>query len=239
VPQAFGGGNCSGPVPVAAALAALAAHGRRQDFEVETFVAHALRADGFDASEDGTGRGTPLVVASRGHGDFGYGLPCLRAEGGDAGGGSEALIAFDTTQITIPDNRSNPEPNGACHPLAVGLHPPAIAWTGDGQTADALSASEGKTYWHEGNNFAPHNLVQQTRWGVRRLMPVECERLQAFPDNWTAIEWRGKPAEQCPDGPRYKAVGNSMPGNVMAWIGERIDAIDTRPPQADLFARVG
>ncbi len=57
---------------------------------------------------------------------------------------------------------------------------------------------------------------------VRRLTPVECERLQGFPDNWTLIPWRKKPAEECPDGPRYKALGNSMACNCMAWIGEQI-----------------
>lgn len=57
---------------------------------------------------------------------------------------------------------------------------------------------------------------------VRRLTPRECERLQGFPDGYTAIPWRGKPAEQCPDGPRYKALGNSMAVNCMAWIGQRI-----------------
>jgi len=59
---------------------------------------------------------------------------------------------------------------------------------------------------------------------VRRLTPIECERLQGFPDNYTQIPWRGKPAEQCPDGPRYKALGNSMAVPVMRWIGERIQA---------------
>jgi site-specific DNA-cytosine methylase len=57
---------------------------------------------------------------------------------------------------------------------------------------------------------------------VRRLTPTECERLQGFPDNWTQIPWRGKPAEDCPDGPRYKACGNSMAVPVMRWIGDRI-----------------
>ena len=61
---------------------------------------------------------------------------------------------------------------------------------------------------------------------VRRLTPVECERLQGFPDNYTAIAWRGKVADQCPDGPRYKALGNSMAVPVMAWIGRRIDAVE-------------
>ena len=58
---------------------------------------------------------------------------------------------------------------------------------------------------------------------VRRLTPRECERLQGFPDDWSMIPWRKKTAEECPDGPRYKALGNSMAVNVMAWIGERID----------------
>ena len=61
---------------------------------------------------------------------------------------------------------------------------------------------------------------------VRRLTPLECERLQGFPDGHTLIGWKGKPAEECPDGPRYKAIGNSMAGPVMRWIGKRIAAAD-------------
>lgn len=57
---------------------------------------------------------------------------------------------------------------------------------------------------------------------VRRLTPVECERLQGFPDNYTQIPWKNKPAEQCPDTPRYMAIGNSMAVPVMRWIGERV-----------------
>jgi len=58
---------------------------------------------------------------------------------------------------------------------------------------------------------------------VRRLTPIECERLQGFPDNYTQIPWSKKPADQCPDGVRYKALGNSMAVPVMRWIGERIN----------------
>ena len=58
---------------------------------------------------------------------------------------------------------------------------------------------------------------------IRRLTPVECERLQGFPDNWTRISYRGKPSSQCPDTPRYKAIGNSMAVPVMRWIGKRIE----------------
>ncbi|EAQ5932269.1 Dam family site-specific DNA-(adenine-N6)-methyltransferase [Salmonella enterica] len=70
-------------------------------------------------------------------------------------------------------------------------------------------------------------------WGmqVRRLTPVECERLQGFPDNHTLISWRGKDAADCPDGQRYKAIGNSMAVPVMRWIGGRIaEALPIQEP---------
>ena len=59
---------------------------------------------------------------------------------------------------------------------------------------------------------------------VRRLTPVECERLQGFPDGWTDIPWKGKP--HAPDGPRYKALGNSMAVPVMRWIGQGIQLVE-------------
>jgi DNA (cytosine-5)-methyltransferase 1 len=62
---------------------------------------------------------------------------------------------------------------------------------------------------------------------VRRLTPLECERLQGFPDNYTKIPYEGKPAEKCPDTPRYKAIGNSMAVPVMAWIAKRIELVDS------------
>lgn len=61
---------------------------------------------------------------------------------------------------------------------------------------------------------------------VRRLTPTECERLQGFPDNYTQIAYRKKDAENCPDSPRYKAMGNSMAVPVMKWIGERIQMVE-------------
>jgi len=65
--------------------------------------------------------------------------------------------------------------------------------------------------------------AMQQGMAVRRLTPRECERLQGFPDDFTRIPWRGKDPENCPDGPRYKALGNSMAVNVMCWIGRRIN----------------
>ena len=79
-------------------------------------------------------------------------------------------------------------------------------------TTTTLKASAG--------NQTPH--VAYPPMAVRRLTPVECERLQGFPDNWSRISWKGKPEEECPDGPRYKACGNSMAVPVMRWIGEAI-----------------
>ena len=97
------------------------------------------------------------------------------------------------------------------------------------QTADCLTASYA-TKWN-GNASATNGSLfaiagNNISWlAVRRLTPRECERLQGFPDNYTAIPWRGKSAELCPDGPRYKALGNSMAVPVMRWIGERIEMV--------------
>lgn len=87
---------------------------------------------------------------------------------------------------------------------------------GDGEVCGAIPASQsGKQVQGVTDGYA-----------VRRLMPVECERLQGFPDGWTRVPWRGKPADRCPDTPRYKAIGNSMAVPVMRWIGERIAMVE-------------
>lgn len=61
---------------------------------------------------------------------------------------------------------------------------------------------------------------------LRMLTPLECERAFGLPDGYTAIPWHGRDAAHCPDWSRYRAIGNSMPVNVMAWIGERIDEVE-------------
>lgn len=79
----------------------------------------------------------------------------------------------------------------------------------------------------QGNNMVlQYNPVYH--YIVRRLTPRECERLQGFPDDWTLIPWRGKPAADCPDSHRYKAVGNSMAVPVMWYIGRRIQIVERR-----------
>lgn len=88
--------------------------------------------------------------------------------------------------------------------------------------ASPLTASYGKQVDSSDSNSGPPNLLR-TEMAVRRLTPRECERLQGFPDEYTLIEYRGKLAA---DGPRYKALGNSMAVPVMRWIGERIAVVD-------------
>jgi DNA (cytosine-5)-methyltransferase 1 len=77
-----------------------------------------------------------------------------------------------------------------------------------------------------GNIDNSSTTVVQHAMQVRRLTPVECEKLQGFPPEYTAIPWRKKPASECPDGPRYKALGNSWAVPVARWVGRRVhDAI--------------
>jgi DNA (cytosine-5)-methyltransferase 1 len=85
-----------------------------------------------------------------------------------------------------------------------------------------------ETTCHEYSRADSFNMAVASNLSVRRLTPTECERLQGFPDGFTKIPYRNKPADKCPDGPRYKALGNSMAVPVMRWIGERIQETITR-----------
>jgi DNA (cytosine-5)-methyltransferase 1 len=131
-------------------------------------------------------------------------------------------IPFDTTQITSKANYSKPQAGDPCHPLAAGAHPPAItqAMAFDWQSGGDARGLDPKPTAQLQRSQTP--AVMQAM-AVRRLTPVECERLQGFPDNYTDIQPKGKAT---PDGPRYKALGNSMAVPVMAWIGERIAQVE-------------
>lgn len=122
-------------------------------------------------------------------------------------------IAFDTTQITSSSNYSNPRPCDLCHPLAAGAHAPAIAFNARQDPIHSDDCAQPLGAKDNGNGLL-------VRSAVRRLTPVECERLQGFPDDYTNIPWRGKPIS--PDGPRYKALGNSWAVPKFRWVGERI-----------------
>ncbi len=220
--QAFGGNNTAGAIDIAACLNAHGGSGS-MDFETETFVAHTLRAEGFDASEDGTGRGTPIVpvMASGCHGSNGAGIG---REGDPAFAldttGSQA-IAFDCkasgqggfgVEEIAPTMRAMNHRDS--HQNAGGQLAVAFRITGnDGayDTGDAIGALGTQT------DPSGHAIVQGV--SLRRLTARECERLQGFSDDYTLVTVRGKPAA---DGPRYRALGNSMPVPVIRWLGQRI-----------------
>lgn len=92
----------------------------------------------------------------------------------------------------------------------------------DAETETLLAVSRAHATLDANNGSRRHNGVIAGS-AVRRLTPRECERLQGFPDDFTAVPYRNKPAA---DGPRYKALGNSMAVPVVRWIGERIDMVD-------------
>jgi DNA (cytosine-5)-methyltransferase 1 len=100
--------------------------------------------------------------------------------------------------------------------------PPGVCITGD--RTHALKA-EGADASEDGTGRGVP--IVAASMAVRRLTPVECERLQGFPDDYTRIQWKKKSAEECPDGGRYKALGNSMAVNCMRWIGRRIQLVDS------------
>ena len=90
-------------------------------------------------------------------------------------------------------------------------------------TQDPISSDDGTTHAMGcGSSGGQASIAVAHHMAVRRLTAVECERLQGFPDGYTAIPWRNKAAADCPDGPRYKALGNSWAVPVVRWIGERI-----------------
>jgi DNA (cytosine-5)-methyltransferase 1 len=142
------------------------------------------------------------------------------------GGGNTPLvqqpIAVDTYNYTTNDHttqtirsQSDTEHIGAVlQPIAVDVYNQSI----DGQTSATITEAVGGT-----NTSGPKVMHSMA---IRRLTPKECERLQGFPDDWTKIPYRNKPADQCPDGPRYKACGNSMAVPVMRWIGQRIQYVE-------------
>jgi len=96
-----------------------------------------------------------------------------------------------------------------------------------GVLAPALTASNNPSRSPQSSEVTQQvAAVHKATMAIRRLTPKECERLQGFPDDWTLIPYRNKSEEQCPDGPRYKACGNSMAVPVMRWIGQRIQMVE-------------
>ena len=262
---AFGGNRTSGARDVASALSAHGGTGRH-DFETETFITHTLRGEGFDASEGGTGRGTPLVpVGVFQDSEFGVQqydsagtlragripehqmvmqpvavpMPMINTQGSkgnavaQADGPSFTLNAMhghDMHAVAVPvafhPTQDPISSAGVCHAIGANANATAaVAFTATGQ-AGAGWAPPSFPVEVERAQTLDTRRAQSVMQGmqVRRLTPVECERLQGFPDGYTAIPWRGKPASECPDGPRYKALGNSWAVPVVRWIGRRIQS---------------
>jgi DNA (cytosine-5)-methyltransferase 1 len=230
------------------------------DFETETFcveVAHTLRGEGMDASEDGTGRGVPIVPVGFSCKDSGADAmenvaPTMRAMGhreSHPNAGGQIAVAFRgfgqdgfaPSDIAPPVLASD---GGAVGPPVI--FESRFARNGRGSPsgiAPPLKAQSGRSGRGDG---AP---LLATWFAVRRLTARECERLQGLPDDYTLIPtyrrrlraheieemagYLGITLEQArrlgatPDGPRYKAIGNSMAVPVMLWIGRRIQTVDS------------
>lgn len=208
------------------------------DSLIAVYGGNDTRGEGFDASEDGTGRGTPLVpvaFSSKDHGadateDLSPTLRAMPHHGSHANGGGQMGVAYPiNTQIALrhqalgertsmgigdKDDPAFTLQAGHSHAVAVAV---SLRGREGGATAELGDEVQNCLRASQGGGDKPHVL---TSMAVRRLTPVECERLQGFPDGYTDIPWRGKP--EAPDGPRYKALGNSMAVPVMAWIGQRI-----------------
>jgi site-specific DNA-cytosine methylase len=123
-------------------------------------------------------------------------------------GGSFMDVTKDGLSPTLRAQTHRHEPT-VLQPIAVDTY----NYTTNDQTTQTIRAQ---------NDTEHIGAVMNPPMAIRRLTPVECERLQGFPDNWTKIPWKKKPAEDCPDGPRYKACGNSMAVPCMKWLGQII-----------------
>lgn len=199
-----------------------------------------------------------VVFQETGHEHWSDGLPSCSAHDARE---AQTLLAFDTTQITSADNRSNPQPGDPCHPLAAQAHPPAIAFherrLEEGrqleEQVDLAFCLESGTH-HKGGgrhqNVATFQQSSQAGKGtigyddesgiakpcktqvdgqmihsgmmVRRLMPVECLRLQGLPDDWLDLD------PPLSDSSKYRLTGNAVCRNVSEWIAHRIAATERR-----------
>ena len=298
-----GGGSREATLVAGDTVRGIASHqAKGGDPTTDNYVVHSLRAEGFDASEDGTGRGTPLVPVAYIADDYEkytfsecdqsrpLSTPADRtraapiviqeravSENPDAGPGgkdwSDEGVAYSLEARQRPqavafsskdygaDAQADIAPTlramghseshaNAGGQIAVAFHENQRAEVTTSDTAGSLKVGGGKP----GQGY-PAVAVQEAQTGVReydtsgslrangpghdpvgtriregmairRLTPTECLRLMGMPDFWTKIARNGKSAEQCADGPQYRAIGNSMVVNVMRWIGQRIEAVE-------------
>jgi DNA (cytosine-5)-methyltransferase 1 len=194
------------------------------DETMETYVAHSLRADGFDASEDGTGRGTPIIAiqdeATRGNPQSGPGGKGWRGDGASFTHQADHVQAVAFQSKASAHQSMNP--STVAPTLDVGKHDGlAVAFKTDQDPESHGDICPTLQQPSPSGGGQQHAVMQGLV--VRRLTPRECERLQGFDDDYTLVTHRKKSAA---DGPRYKALGNSMAVNCMRWIGRRIAQVE-------------
>lgn len=245
---------------VAHALTACRTASGRMDPNGETFVTHSLSSEGADASEDGTGRGTPLAVvpidmrqASRGatmtnnRGDdvASGGAPGTGIGEGEAGGPRPSLAETHTSAAAVPlafDWTQGGQASETIPTRSVGTglgipSGPAVAFQERGRAGGpSLETQEDLAYSMNapagGGRRQEMNVAMAM--SVRRLTPAECCRLQAFPDDWLDLD------PPLSDSAKYRLLGNAVTVSVARWLAERIEKVCPKlTTYGELFAGIG
>jgi len=181
------------------------------------YVAHSLRGDGFQGTDEACGGYVQPVSAF-----------CIK--GAAIGRTPEAGPQYGEVLEDICYTQNCVEQHAVAYTLRGEGFDAGEDGTGRGTPLAPVAfqynmsgANAGGTVDFCGTLKASNEHAVACTTAVRRLTPRECERLQGFPDDWTLIPWRKNPASDCPDGPRYKALGNSWAVPVARWIGKRIE----------------
>lgn len=197
-----------------------------QDAHTGMLVAHSLRAEGFDASEDGTGRGTPIVMQERMESDSPTSGP--GGKGWSDSGVAFTLeartktqsVAYERGEVSGPNQMGvpcgNQMGNSGSTPVDDATFVQAFT---QNQCGDVLTGEIMHSLATNSNATGRSSCNIQNGMAVRRLMPIECERLQGFPDDFTRFDKDGK---ELSDSARYRMIGNAVCVNVARWIGRRI-----------------
>ncbi len=169
-------------------------------------------------AESNRGDGAPLVYQC--HGDNVGSMGTLRSGHNEISG---VPFTFDETQITSPENRSDPKPGDPANTIPANGRPPTVAYSimpeaGQGADITAKETKVGQPLGVSRNDRKTH-IVESQASRVRRLTPLECERLMGFPDNYTNVPGVS-------DSARYRMLGNSIVVDVLHWIGGRLATVD-------------
>lgn len=199
----------------------------RQDFETETMVAFPITA-GMAASAarmpHEQGALLPICFNSREDPEVTYDRAGALGSSSPQSQAIAMPVAFRDVAQALTSNYGKQADNSdtALGPNIVVQ--PAVAFDMRGREGGAQFEGPHDTANIRAASGGSSKSYVAQEWAVRRLTPTECERLQGFPDNFTNVPWGKK--DTSPDGPRYKALGNSMAVNVMRWIGRRIEMVE-------------